>query len=207
MKRWIVSGMTALAMLLFAGVASAHVTVSPNEVKQGSYEVFTVRVPSETAGTSTVSVKVTIPEGAAVSRTEPKPGWTEELELDDKEQIVSVTWKADGDGLSQKQFTEFRMQGKVADDATELVWKAYQTYADGSLVEWIGGDNPASVTTVTAGTGESDGHGHQASPADSGSGTEAGNENSGSMATWLSALALALAAVALVTALLRGRKR
>ena len=43
------------------------------------------------------------------------------------------------------------MQGKVDDQAKELVWKAYQTYQDGSLVEWVGAadaDKPASVTKV-----------------------------------------------------------
>jgi uncharacterized protein YcnI len=43
------------------------------------------------------------------------------------------------------------MQGKVADDATEIAFKAYQTYQDGSVVEWIGApdsEKPTSVTTV-----------------------------------------------------------
>ncbi|WP_312859716.1 DUF1775 domain-containing protein [Peribacillus huizhouensis] len=44
------------------------------------------------------------------------------------------------------------MQGKVADDSKEIVWKAYQTYQDGSVVEWVGApdaEKPASVTVVT----------------------------------------------------------
>ncbi|MEW9674048.1 hypothetical protein [Ammoniphilus sp. 3BR4] len=38
---------SVLAISMFAGIASAHVTVQPKETTQGKYEVFTVRVPSE----------------------------------------------------------------------------------------------------------------------------------------------------------------
>ncbi len=54
------------------------------------------------------------------------------------------------------------MQGKVADDATEIVWKSYQTYQDGSVVEWVGAqdaEKPASVTTVKPSDGSAHGHG------------------------------------------------
>lgn len=155
----------ALSLLLFAGVASAHVTVQPKETKQGSYEVFTVRVPSEKKEVTTKSVKVRIAEGVEFKRIEPKAGWTYELEKTADGIVKSITWTADGEGLTATEFGEFRMQGKVAADAKELVWKAYQTYSDGELVEWIGAPNtdsqyPASLTVVTAGAGESDGHSH-----------------------------------------------
>lgn len=56
------------------------------------------------------------------------------------------------------------MSGKVGGEATEIVWKAYQTYKDGSIVEWVGAADaelPASVTIVNPGDGS--GHGHGAS--------------------------------------------
>ncbi len=40
-------GLVLLLSLLLSGLASAHVTVQPKETTQGSYEKFTVRVPSE----------------------------------------------------------------------------------------------------------------------------------------------------------------
>jgi uncharacterized protein YcnI len=55
------------------------------------------------------------------------------------------------EGLSSTEFVLFNTQGKVADDVPEIVFKAYQTYQDGSVVEWIGApdsEKPASVTTV-----------------------------------------------------------
>lgn len=152
MKKLVTLGtMFLMTLLLFAGVASAHVTVQPAETSQGTYEVFTVRVPSESEESPTTKVEVRFPEEVNISRFEPKPGWTHELKKDESGKITSVTWTTDGEGLSPTEFIQFNMQGKVSDDATEIVWKAYQTYKDGSVVEWVGAegsDAPASVTVV-----------------------------------------------------------
>jgi len=225
--------LTAVTLLLWASVASAHVTVQPQEVARGSYEVFTVRVPSETKDTHTVEVRVAVPDGVNITRTEPKPGWTTELEREDN-RIVSVAWKAEGEGLADTEFAEFRMQGRVADDATELVWRAYQTYADGSLAEWIGAPDtgspmPASLTKVVEGAAQSDGHSHggaageasgstgSAGEASSDAGTPAedtpeegaqlaGTSNFSKVTLGIAILAVVLAALALFMAMLRGRK-
>ncbi|SDW42409.1 YcnI family protein [Paenibacillus sp. CF384] len=187
LKKWSVLGMTLMVMFLFAGVASAHVTVWPKEAAQNSYEVFSVRVPSEKENVTTKVVKVKVPDGVKVSRVEPKAGWKYELELNaETKAIASITWTAEGDGLAQTEFTEFRVSGKVAEDAKQLIWKAYQTYSDSSVVEWVGGDGadyPASVTTVTAASGEGDGHGGGTSGGSVGSdpntATSSGSEGTG----------------------------
>ncbi|TVX98208.1 YcnI family protein [Paenibacillus cremeus] len=137
-------------MLLFAGVASAHVTVQPPQTTQGTYEVFNVRVPTE-KDIPTVKVEVKIPAEVTISRFEPKPDWKYDLTKDASGKITSVTWTATGNGLSSTEFGNFLMNGKVADNATQISWKAYQTYKDGSVVEWVGAegsDKPASVTKV-----------------------------------------------------------
>lgn len=154
MKKWNVMLMTGLLFsMLGGGIASAHVTVQPPVVVQGSYEKFAVRVPSEDKESPTVKVEVKFPlDTVSVSRFEPKPGWTYELAKDATNKITGVTWTATGEGLSPTEFSDFYMQGKVADNATEIVWKAYQTYRNGSVVEWVGAagaDKPASVTKVT----------------------------------------------------------
>ncbi|QYR22917.1 YcnI family protein [Paenibacillus sp. sptzw28] len=225
-KKWPVAGIALLSLFLFAGLASAHVTVQPSETKQGSYEVFTVRVPSEEENVTTKSIRVKVPEGVAVSRTQPKPGWKTQLETAADGSITSITWTADGPGLSQTEFDEFRVQGKVAADAKELIWKAYQTYSDNKVVEWTGAagsDYPASVTTVMAGTGGNDGHGGASAPAadgesaavasdghaaDTAAGTAAGS-GSGTMEAVTLAVtiaALVLSVAALITALAKRRK-
>lgn len=80
-----------VAFSLFAGIASAHVTVLPKETTQGSYEMFTVRVPSENETVPTTKVKVEFPADVIISRFEPKPGWKYEIEKDSTGKIASVT--------------------------------------------------------------------------------------------------------------------
>ncbi|KMY50140.1 YcnI family protein [Peribacillus loiseleuriae] len=151
------------AIFLFSGVASAHVTVQPKETSQGKYEVFTVRVPSENEVVPTTKIEVKFPDEVDITRFEPKPGWVYEVQKDDAGKIMSVTWITEGVGLSPTDFGQFNMQGKVAEDATEIVWKAYQTYKDGSVVEWVGApdaEKPASVTVVNPTDGSAQKHGH-----------------------------------------------
>jgi uncharacterized protein YcnI len=156
--------LTLVALSLFTGIASAHVTVQPKETTQGSYEVFTVRVPSENESAPTTQVKVEISSDVNITRFEPKPGWKYELQRDGSDKITSVTWIAEDGGLSSTEFGHFNMQGKVSDSATEIIWKAYQTYQDGSVVEWVGAqdaEKPASVTMVNPkpADGSADHHG------------------------------------------------
>jgi uncharacterized protein YcnI len=153
------------AFSLFAGIASAHVTVLPKETTQGSYEMFTVRVPSENETVPTTQIKVEFPSDVNISRFEPKPGWKYEIQKDASDKITSVTWTAEADGLSPTEFGLFNMQGKVADNATQIVFKAYQTYKDGSVVEWVGAEDaekPASVTTVNPQPADGSGDHHSA---------------------------------------------
>ncbi|BBI32179.1 YcnI family copper-binding membrane protein [Cohnella abietis] len=203
MKKSLALTLVLLFSIGFAGLASAHVTVQPKEVPAGSYQVFTVRVPSE-KDSATTSVKLAIPDNVAVSRIEPKPDWTYEIEKGAENKFVSVTWKATGSGLGATEFGEFRVQGKVADDAKELVWKAYQTYADGEVVEWTGAadaDKPASVTAVTAAAGGGDGHG----AAGAGTDKDHDGESRDTLTLSLAIAGLAAGVLALLIALFRKR--
>ncbi|WP_336787440.1 YcnI family copper-binding membrane protein [Paenibacillus sp. MMO-177] len=207
MKKWVIAAAMAVCLMMFAGVASAHVTVQPPSVPANSYQVFAVRVPSEEKGVNTVKVQVKVADGAVISRVEPKPGWTSELEKDANGVVTSITWTAaEGGGLSETEFTEFRMSGKVNEDATKLVWKAYQTYSDNKVVEWVGADGsdkPASVTTVTAAVAEGDGHGHDAGAAADASDAK---DSDSKLPLTLSIIALALGASAFVMAARKNKK-
>lgn len=191
-----------IAMMMFAGIASAHVTVLPNESTQGKYEVFTVRVPTEKE-IATVKVEVRFPTGVTVSRFEPKFGWKYDVTKDSTGKITSVTWTATGEGLGATEFGEFKMSGKVDNDAKDLAWKAYQTYKDGSVVEWVGAegsDKPASVTKVKAAApGTTDSHGHDTGVSSSGGDAHAGGGSNTPL--YLSIAAVVIAALALVLSL------
>jgi hypothetical protein len=58
------------------------------------------------------------------------------LTKDPSGKIISMVWTTTGEGLSSTEFSEFNILGKVADTATELSWKAIQTYKDGSTLEF-----------------------------------------------------------------------
>ncbi|PYI53111.1 YcnI family protein [Paenibacillus flagellatus] len=199
------------AMMLFAGVASAHVTVMPNETTQGKYEVFTLRVPTEKE-IATVKVEVKIPAGVTISRLEPKPGWKYDLAKDASGKITGVVWTATGEGFGATEFGEFRMQGKVENDAKDLSWKAYQTYKDNSVVEWVGAegsDKPASVTKVKAaapGTADSHGGGHDTGAAPAAASDAAGGAGESKTPLYLSIAAVVLGVLSLIVALTKRAK-
>ncbi|KZE75106.1 YcnI family protein [Paenibacillus elgii] len=198
-----------LASMLGGGFASAHVTVLPKEATQGSYEKFAVRVPTE-KDIPTVKVEVKFPlDSVSISRFEPKPGWKYELTKDANNKITGVIWTATGEGLGATEFGEFYMQGKVADNATAITWKAYQTYKDGSVVEWVGADGsdkPASVTKVNAkpaGAG-TDSHGNTTAPAAPAANKAASEAPVASQTPlYLSIAGVVLGAAALIVSLMR----
>ncbi|CAH0296658.1 YcnI family copper-binding membrane protein [Priestia megaterium] len=197
-----------LSTIAFAGTASAHVVVYPQEATQGSYEKFTVRVPTE-KDMATTKVKVEIPKDVEISRFEPKEGWKYELQEDSSGLITSVTWTATDAGLSPTEFGEFSMQGKVGDNAKKIVWKAYQTYKDGSTVAWEGpadADTPASITTVVKGNG-AEGDSHISATKETTAGNEVTNDDSNSaLPTTLSIVALVLGIVSLILSLRRKKQ-
>ncbi|GFN30153.1 YcnI family copper-binding membrane protein [Paenibacillus xylaniclasticus] len=216
MAKWAVGAIVLIVLMLaLAGTVSAHVTVSPSETTQGAYEIFTVRVPTEEQS-ETTTIELLFPEGVEISRVLPQPGWSYSFGNDADGGNASIVWTAEGAGLKEGEFGEFKLQGKVADDVQELVWKAVQTYANGSVVEWVGeagAKTPASVTRVLPGTGGEDHHSaegvQQAHGITEGRGTSldnSGTSNSGerlleSTAFYISLAALSTGVIALLLAL------
>src|SRR5947209_5511589 len=133
-------------LILFAttGVAWAHVVVSPKEAPANSYQRFAVSVPTE-KDIPTTGVRVEVPEGFTVTGVQPVPGWQYEFEKDSG-LIKAIIWS--GGKIKPEEFQEFAFQAKTPKDTGEFPWKAYQTYEDGSVVEWTGppdAQEPASV--------------------------------------------------------------
>jgi uncharacterized protein YcnI len=120
----------------FAGVASAHVTVKPGEVVSGAFQTFTVGVPVE-KGMATTNVKLEIPAGLDHVTPTVKPGWTIQIEKEGTGEdaiVKSITWS--GSQIDSGYRDDFTFSAKTPDTPTELQWKAFQTYADGSVVAW-----------------------------------------------------------------------
>lgn len=150
-----------LAICLLFGTARAvwaHIRVLPEEVPADSFEVFTVRVPTEKE-VPTTQVRVEVPEGFTVSRVEPVPDWDYELE-EDAGAVSAITWS--GGEIGETEFRQFDIQGRTPAEPGEYAWNAYQTYADGEVVEWIGpagSEEEASVVRVVEGGSGEGGHG------------------------------------------------
>jgi uncharacterized protein YcnI len=145
---------------------SAHVVVRPAEVTTASFQTFTVSVPNE-KGQPNTALKVLIPQDLKHVTPTVKPGWTVAIEKDgegENASIKSLTWK---DGSIPAGFREdFTFSAQAPASASEIQWKAYQTYADGNTVAWdlakdkqptktdgspdFSKSGPFSVTAVTA---------------------------------------------------------
>jgi uncharacterized protein YcnI len=137
------------ALLTFAGPASAHVTVQPGEAVQGSYTKLTFRVPNESDTAATVKLEVELPASIEGARTKPVPGWT--ATVDGR----TIRWE--GGRVEPGQFQEFDISVGPLPEVDQLVFKAVQTYSDGSEARWIEEtvdgeeepERPAPVLTLT----------------------------------------------------------
>jgi uncharacterized protein len=168
---------------LFAGAASAHVTVSaPGATPGGSDQIISFRVPTESASASTVGLTVQLPTDTPIASVlvEPHTGWTDTvttiklatpIHTDDGDitQVVSViTWTAStpAAGIKPGQFDQFVVLAGKLPNAPSLTFKAIQTYSDASKVSWIETaapgstvqpDHPAPVLTLAAASGVASG--------------------------------------------------
>ncbi|MFC3883874.1 YcnI family protein [Bacillus songklensis] len=205
----IISTMTAMA--LFAGTASAHVTVNPSTSAPGAWETYTVKVPVEKE-VPTTKVTVKIPKGLEYKQYEPVPGWTTTTEKDGSGNVTSITWTAIGEGILPGQFQRFTFVAKNPDKEQEAAWDAYQYYKDNSIVEWTGdeeSESPHSITNITTApaSGEQQDTGHHAdhddAVKDTAAATESGDDGTQTTTMVLSIIALLLSIGALILGLRR----
>jgi uncharacterized protein YcnI len=156
MKRlsFVVSGVLGVgAMLAVSAPAWTHVVVSPEEVTAGDYETLTVSVPTEKE-IPTTEIRVEVPEGFLLSGVQPVPGWEHTFE-EDGGVVTAVTFS--GGETRPREFQQFLVQAQAPEEPGEYPWKAFQTYKDGSVVEWTGApdsEEPASVVEVVSGGSE-----------------------------------------------------
>jgi MYXO-CTERM domain-containing protein len=141
--------MAALAWT--TGDASAHVQVSPAVVAPDDAVKFTVLVPGERdARTTRVALKM--PAGLLPFSWADTPGWQRKLVATPDGGVDQVVWTG---RLPSDGFAEFSFLAGTPERAGQLVWKALQTYSDGTVVSWIGSaqsNDPAPVTRVVKGS-------------------------------------------------------
>jgi len=198
---------TIAGLFLFAGIASAHVTVNPNASAPGAWETYTIKIPVEKESPTT-KVTLKIPNGVEFEQYQPVPDWKVTTKKDGSGKVTMITWEATGNGIQPGQYQQFNFVAKNPDKEGSAAWDAYQYYKDGSIVEWTGdekSDTPHSITSITASqanVSESSAHDHHAD-------TKANEDNTKSVSKTssnttpliLSIVAVVLALAALVAAL------
>ncbi len=125
-----------LLFTLSSSLAQAHVTVKPKEVGVAAYQSFSMAVPVE-KDQPTTSLKLLIPEGLESVMPNVKPGWTIVVSTTGEGEDAKTTqieWQ--GGSIPVGQRDEFSFSAKTPSSPTNLNWKAYQTYKDGTVVSW-----------------------------------------------------------------------
>ena len=214
-KKWTVGLMSSgLALIVFAGSASAHVTVKPQVSAPGAWETYTIKVPVE-KDINTTKLALKVPTGVELESYQPVPGWKVTLDKDASGKTKTITWTATDAGIAAGQFQQFNFVAKNPDKETQAAWDAYQYYKDGSIVEWTGDESsasPHSITEITAAPGNveavQDDHHHdtkvEATQTEKVA-SDTTTEKSGSQTTvlTLSIIALLLSIVAVVRSFMR----
>jgi uncharacterized protein YcnI len=172
----VVAGAGTAALVVMAGAAFAHITVTPPTAAQGSSAELTFKVPNEEASADTVEVRVKIPTDHPVAQllARPVPGWAvrvqtvklaEPIVTDDGQvstAVSEVTWT--GGKIPPGQYQDFSVSADPLPTGTaQLVFKALQTYSNGDIVRWIDvqqpgqpePDHPAPVLTLTRAAADS----------------------------------------------------
>lgn len=133
--RFMAAGAAVLSMIV-PQVALAHVTVKPAEAPVAKYTNFSVGVPVE-KDVPTIGIRLVIPVGLTAVSPNVKPGWTIATQKTGNgmhDQVTEISWT--GGTIPAGQRDEFLFTAKTPADATTVTWKAYQTYADGTIVSW-----------------------------------------------------------------------
>jgi uncharacterized protein YcnI len=127
------------AVLLSLAVALpvlAHATVRTemnlSESKVGATETYRLRVPTEKP-IATTEVRLVVPEGLTISSFQTQAGFIRTAQKNAQGIITEVTWKGN---IDAEEYGVFVFRAKNPAAPTTLRFKAYQKYADGSVVAW-----------------------------------------------------------------------
>lgn len=127
------------ALLIFSIIlgttsyAFAHVTVKPAQTTPATYQVFSVAVPNE-KNIPTIQVRLLIPENVESVTPNIKSGWTTKTTTTTDGKVTELIWSK---GIIPEGFRdEFVFSAKTGIKEESIIWKAYQTYSDGTVVAW-----------------------------------------------------------------------
>jgi uncharacterized protein YcnI len=154
------AGLGALAL---AGTASAHARVSPAVSVSNKLQLYSLTVPTEKSGLTTMKIVLTVPSGFGIDSFVPPPaGWSQTLQQSgsgNNAVITKVTWTGGHTPTGEDSLFQFLAQGSSNQTYT---FRVEQTYSDGSIVDWAGpesSDHPSptidAVSSLGGGGGSS----------------------------------------------------
>jgi uncharacterized protein YcnI len=185
------AAVAAVALVVAAPMAAAHVTVNPGEAPKGGYAALTFRVPTERDDANTTKLEVTFPTDTPIAnvRVQPKPGWRYSIErttLDEPidnhgeevaEVVSKITWT--GGEIGPTEFDEFGVSvGPLPTDVDQILFPSLQTYDSGEVVRWIdepvaeGEEEPESPAPALTLVDEEEGGSSASGSGSGGSGSE-----------------------------------
>lgn len=133
--------LAAAAALASAAPAFAHAEVAPLTVETGQPTQLTLSVPTERAGAATVAVRVVVPAGLDIAGVPASRGWPA------ARLGRTVKWSGRTRGEARLALTIRALR------PGRYTLAVRQTYSDGTVVDWAGGEassTPAPVLRAEA---------------------------------------------------------
>jgi uncharacterized protein YcnI len=124
--------LVSILSLISISPAFAHATVKPKETTVATSQVFTLSIPTE-KDIPTISINIQIPSELESVRPHVKAGWHIDTKKEN-EKITEITWSQGSIPMDQKD--EFLFSAKTPAKQTDLIWKVYQIYQDGTVQAW-----------------------------------------------------------------------
>ena len=220
-RRNVTAGLIGGAILALAipAMASAHVSVSPDELTAGDHGVLTFSFAHGCENSPTTSLKVTMPEGLASVAPTMDSDWTIDVEKGDDGLVSAVTYTAVTPVPNDLRGAVSMAVGLDENTPASLAFPVIQTCVEGST-EWTqlaedgedphSLDAPAPVVEVTAAA--AGGHGEHDSAEDAGDADSAGADaaddagSANAIGTALGAGGLVAGIAALVVSVLAYRR-
>lgn len=134
---------TIVSFFLLPFPAFAHIIVKPSSVGIASVQTFDIQVPTE-KDNATIGLRLLVPDGLSNVVPNVKPGWDINV-VKNGDTVTEIDWT--NGNIPSGQRDDFYFSAQVPELITTIPWKAYQTYADGSVVSWD--QNPINTTDKT----------------------------------------------------------
>jgi uncharacterized protein YcnI len=147
-----IASLACAGALVFAATASAHARVSPAVSVSGKLQLYSLAVPTEKENLATTKLVLTVPSGFGIdSFVPPPPGWHQQIQQTgsgDSAVVTKVTWTGGHTPTGQDSLFQFLAQPAANKSYT---FGVQQTYSDGSIVNWSGGESSeAPAPTIQA---------------------------------------------------------